>query len=46
MAANLEREWDKGRDRLSEQLRAQLERGRDVRAIDYQRARSRIAPDP
>jgi Asp-tRNA(Asn)/Glu-tRNA(Gln) amidotransferase A subunit family amidase len=44
MAANLEREWDKGRDRLSEQLRAQLERGRDVRALDYQRALSRIAP--
>ena len=44
MAANLVREWDKGRDRLSEQLRAQLERGRNVRAIDYQRALSRIAP--
>ena len=44
MAANLDREWDKGRDRLSEQLRAQLERGRNVRAIDYQRALSRIAP--
>jgi Asp-tRNA(Asn)/Glu-tRNA(Gln) amidotransferase A subunit family amidase len=44
MAANLEREWDKGRDRLSEQLRAQLERGRNVRAIDYQRALARIAP--
>jgi len=44
MAANLERQWDKGRDRLSEQLRAQLERGRNVRAIDYQRACSRIAP--
>jgi Asp-tRNA(Asn)/Glu-tRNA(Gln) amidotransferase A subunit family amidase len=44
MAANLEREWDKGRDRLSEQLRAQLERGREVRAVDYQRALSRIAP--
>ena len=44
MAVNLEGEWDKGRDRLSEQLRAQLERGRNVRAIDYQRARSRIAP--
>jgi Asp-tRNA(Asn)/Glu-tRNA(Gln) amidotransferase A subunit family amidase len=44
MAANLEREWDKGRDRLSEQLRAQLERGHNVRAIDYQRALSRIAP--
>jgi Asp-tRNA(Asn)/Glu-tRNA(Gln) amidotransferase A subunit family amidase len=44
MAANLEREWDKGRDHLSEQLRAQLERGRNVRALDYQRALSRIAP--
>jgi Asp-tRNA(Asn)/Glu-tRNA(Gln) amidotransferase A subunit family amidase len=44
MAANLEREWDKGRDRLSEQLRSQIERGRNVRAIDYQRALSRIGP--
>src|SRR5262247_766400 len=44
MAANLERQWDKGRDRLSERLRAQLERGRNVRAVDYQRALSRIAP--
>ena len=44
MAANLVREWDKGRDRRSEQLRALLERGRNVRAIDYQRALSRIAP--
>jgi len=44
MAANLEREWGKGRDHLSDQLRAQLERGRNVRAIDYQRALSRIAP--
>ncbi|MEK7714293.1 MAG: amidase, partial [candidate division NC10 bacterium] len=44
MAANLEREWDKGRDRLSESLRAQLERGREVRALDYQRAVARIRP--
>jgi Asp-tRNA(Asn)/Glu-tRNA(Gln) amidotransferase A subunit family amidase len=44
MAANLEREWDRGCDRLSEQLRAQLERGRKVLAVDYQRALSRIAP--
>jgi Asp-tRNA(Asn)/Glu-tRNA(Gln) amidotransferase A subunit family amidase len=29
---------------LSEQLRAQLERGRQVRAIDYQRALARIRP--
>ncbi len=44
MAANLEREWDKGRDRLSEQLRTQLERGRQVRAVDYQRALRQIPP--
>ena len=44
MAANLEREWEKGCDRLSDQLRVQLERGRKVLAIDYQRALSRIAP--
>jgi Asp-tRNA(Asn)/Glu-tRNA(Gln) amidotransferase A subunit family amidase len=42
MAANLDREWDKGRDRLSPSLRAQLERGRAVSALDYQRARARI----
>jgi len=44
MAANLEWEWEKGRDRLSESLRAQIERGREVRAIDYQRAIARIRP--
>jgi Asp-tRNA(Asn)/Glu-tRNA(Gln) amidotransferase A subunit family amidase len=44
MTANLEREWQKGRDRLSEQLRAQLESGRKVLAVDYQRALSRISP--
>src|SRR5262245_14005925 len=44
MAANLEREWERGRDRLSERLRSQLERGRNVLAIDYQRAQARVAP--
>jgi Asp-tRNA(Asn)/Glu-tRNA(Gln) amidotransferase A subunit family amidase len=44
MAANLEREYDKGRDMLSEGLRAQIERGREVRAVDYQRALSQITP--
>jgi Asp-tRNA(Asn)/Glu-tRNA(Gln) amidotransferase A subunit family amidase len=38
MASNLEREWAQGRDRLSPQLRALMERGRETRAIDYQRA--------
>lgn len=44
MAANLEREWLSGRDKLSEKLRALIERGRETRAVDYQRALARIAP--
>jgi Asp-tRNA(Asn)/Glu-tRNA(Gln) amidotransferase A subunit family amidase len=42
MAANLDLEWEKGRDRLSESLRSQLARGREVRALDYQKALARI----
>ncbi len=42
MAANLELEWERGRDRLSESLRRQLARGREVRALDYQQALARI----
>jgi Asp-tRNA(Asn)/Glu-tRNA(Gln) amidotransferase A subunit family amidase len=42
MAANLDLEWEKGRDRLSESLRGQLARGREVRALDYQKALARI----
>src|SRR2546427_824225 len=42
MAANLSREWETGRSRLSESLCARLERGRDVRALDYLRALTRI----
>jgi Asp-tRNA(Asn)/Glu-tRNA(Gln) amidotransferase A subunit family amidase len=38
MAANFEREWQQGRDKLSPQLRGLIERGREVRAVDYQRA--------
>jgi Asp-tRNA(Asn)/Glu-tRNA(Gln) amidotransferase A subunit family amidase len=41
MAASLDREWDKGRDRLSDRLRTQLGRGREIRAVDYQKARAR-----
>ncbi len=44
MAHNLEREWQLGREQLSDTLRACLERGREVRAVDYQRARAMIAP--
>jgi len=38
MAANLDREWHTGRDKLSEQLRSLIERGRQVSAVDYQHA--------
>lgn len=44
MAANLEREWEKSRDRLSEQVRTLIKRGQEVRAIDYQRALAQINP--
>ncbi len=42
MAANLDMEWEKGRDRLSASLREQLARGREVIALDYQVALARI----
>jgi Asp-tRNA(Asn)/Glu-tRNA(Gln) amidotransferase A subunit family amidase len=42
MAASLSTEYEKGRDRLSDSLRAQLERGRKVSAFDYQEALARI----
>jgi Asp-tRNA(Asn)/Glu-tRNA(Gln) amidotransferase A subunit family amidase len=44
MAVNLDREWQTGRERLSEPLRVQIARGREVRAIDYQRALRAIEP--
>jgi len=44
MAVNLAREWERGHDRLSEQLRKQIEQGRAVSAFDYQRALRRIDP--
>ena len=42
MAATLDLEWEKGRDRLSASLRDQLARGREVRALDYQKALARM----
>ena len=42
MAYNLEREWRTGGALLSEQLRSQIERGREVRATDYLSALARI----
>jgi Asp-tRNA(Asn)/Glu-tRNA(Gln) amidotransferase A subunit family amidase len=42
MAHNLEREWTTGRERLSVWLRSRLERGRQVRALDYLSALARV----
>ncbi len=42
LALNLEREWRTGRDRLSASLRARIEHGHEVRALDYLRALTRI----
>ena len=44
MAANFAREYDTGKKKLSEKLRALLERGREVKAFDYQRALRMIEP--
>ena len=44
MAINFEREWTKAPKKLSQQLRSLIERGREVRAVDYQRALRMIAP--
>jgi Asp-tRNA(Asn)/Glu-tRNA(Gln) amidotransferase A subunit family amidase len=44
IAASLAMEWEKGREALSPALRARLERGRQVTALDYQRALAQIAP--
>ena len=44
MAFNFAREYDKGAKKLSPKLRELIERGREVRAVDYQRALHMIAP--
>lgn len=43
IAANYDTEWQQGRDRLSELLRSQIERGRAITAVDYRHALERIA---
>jgi Asp-tRNA(Asn)/Glu-tRNA(Gln) amidotransferase A subunit family amidase len=44
MAANLEPLWLAGKEELSDRLRALIERGRETKAVDYQRALRKIAP--
>ncbi|HEY6512788.1 MAG TPA: amidase [Burkholderiaceae bacterium] len=42
MAAHLDLEYEKGRDKLSESLRNQLARGREITALAYQRALAKM----
>jgi len=42
LAKNFEAEYNDGRDKLSESLRGQIERGRRVRAVDYNKALDQI----
>ena len=44
MTANFERDWRTGRDKLSPQLSALIDRGRETRALDYQRALRSVPP--
>jgi len=44
MALNLAREWDSGRERMSEPLRKQIDIGRAVTAFGYQHALKQITP--
>jgi Asp-tRNA(Asn)/Glu-tRNA(Gln) amidotransferase A subunit family amidase len=44
MAHNLHRDYEQGRDRLSEQLRKLIEHGRSYSAVDYMAAVAGIAP--
>jgi Asp-tRNA(Asn)/Glu-tRNA(Gln) amidotransferase A subunit family amidase len=42
MAASYAAEYERGRDRLSDSLRGQLERGRQISAFEYQNALTRV----
>src|SRR5690606_38889646 len=44
IAGSYEREYERGRDRLSDSLRAQIERGRRITAVEHRRAVERIDP--
>ena len=44
MASNLAPLWDAGKDKLSERLRSLMERGRETKAFDYQRALGALPP--
>ena len=43
LAKSFAREYERGRDRLSARLREMIERGQEIRAVDYNRAVQRIS---
>lgn len=43
IAGSFEADYERGRAQMSDSLRAQIERGRDVRAVDHRKAVGRIA---
>jgi Asp-tRNA(Asn)/Glu-tRNA(Gln) amidotransferase A subunit family amidase len=43
LARSFAREYERGRDRLSPRLREMIERGQEIRAVDYNRAVERIS---
>ncbi|MGH6896392.1 MAG: amidase [Geminicoccaceae bacterium] len=43
LAKSFAREYERGRDRLSSRLREMIERGQEIRAVDYNRAVERAA---
>jgi Asp-tRNA(Asn)/Glu-tRNA(Gln) amidotransferase A subunit family amidase len=42
LATNFELEYERGADKLSPSMRGQIERGREVRAVDYNKAVARV----
>ena len=42
LAKSFAREYDRGRDQLTARLREMIERGQEIRAVDYNRAVERI----
>src|SRR5690606_20227019 len=44
IAASYETDYERGKDKMSDMLREQIERGRAITVVDYRRAEARIEP--
>ncbi|MDX5362635.1 MAG: amidase [Pseudazoarcus pumilus] len=44
IAASYESDYERGKEKMSDTLRAQIERGRAITVVDYRRAEARIEP--